>query len=128
MTDSKYHTPETGSLEGRSFRPATAEERAEAVERAFDFRGDVTIELRSGAVVEGYLFNREAHAPRPIVMIFPKDGGQLEIFYDDIASIAFTGKDTASGKSWEAWVTKKESQRRAETEAAEREARSRGHL
>jgi hypothetical protein len=26
--------------------------------------------------------------------------------YSDIAALAFTGRDTAAGKSWEAWVKK----------------------
>src|SRR2546425_241389 len=29
---------------------------------------------------------------------------KLEIAYTDIAALAFTGKDTAAGKSWESWV------------------------
>jgi hypothetical protein len=28
----------------------------------------------------------------------------LRIAYADIAALSFTGKDTAAGKSWEAWV------------------------
>lgn len=128
MTDSKYHTPEVGVLEGRLFRPATPTELAEAVEQAFDYRGDVTLELVSGEQVEGYVFNRGT-AESSFLQIFPKSmGGVRTIFYADLIAIAFTGKDTASGKSWEAWVAKKESQRRAETEHAAAEARARGHL
>ena len=38
---------------------------------------------------------------------YPKVGDQkLTIPYADIASLAFTGKDTAAGKSWEAWMKK----------------------
>jgi hypothetical protein len=48
--------------------------------------------------------------------------------YRDIAAIRFSGKDTASGTSWEAWVAKKEAQRQAEAERAAAEARARGHL
>jgi hypothetical protein len=129
MTDSKFHTPEAGTLEGRVFRPKDLPELVEAVEQAFDYRGDVTVTLASGERVEGYVFNREATASRPILQIFPKGEDTLRtIAYVDLVSIAFTGKDTASGKSWEAWVAKKESQRRAETEQAAEEARARGHL
>jgi hypothetical protein len=128
MTDSKHHTPEAGVLEGRLFRPATPDELAEAVEQAFDYRGDVTLELMSGEKVEGYVFNREKEGA-PFLQIYPKDvTGVRTIRYADLASIGFTGKDTASGKSWEAWVAKKESQRRVEAEHAAAEARARGYL
>jgi hypothetical protein len=37
----------------------------------------------------------------------PKNGsGRLKIAYSDIAALAFTGRDTAAGRSWEAWVKK----------------------
>lgn len=129
MTDSKNHGPEGGVLEGRVYRPRTARELAEAVEQAFDYRGDVTLKLRSGETVEGYLFNRIATGSRPVLQVFPKgEAGERVIPYEDVATIAFTGKDTASGKSWEAWVSKKESQRRAEAEQSEAEAKARGYL
>lgn len=50
------------------------------------------------------------------------------ISYKQISSISFTGQDTASGKSWEAWVAKKESQRLAEALQIAEDARARGHL
>ena len=129
MTDSKYHTPEAGSLEGRVFRPATAIELAEAVELAFDYRGDVTLQLQSGETIEGYLFNRESTGVRPSVQMYPKGGeGIRQVPYAEVASITFTGKDTASGQSWEAWVAKKASQRRAEAEGVAAAAKARGHL
>lgn len=128
MTDSKYHTPEHARLQGRVFRPATPAELAEAVELAFDYRGDVTLVLKSGETVVGYLFNRDATGPTPRLHLFPKSGAEREIAYADVVSVAFTGEDTASGKSWEAWVAKKESERRAEAQRTEAEARARGHL
>lgn len=128
MTDSKYHTPEHTRLEGRTFRPSTPAELAEAVELAFDYRGDITVALTSGERIVGYLFNREATGPRPTLQLYPESGGMRQIAYAEVASIAFSGEDTASGKSWEAWVTKKESERRAEAQRAEADARARGHL
>ncbi len=129
MTDSKTHTPEQRPLEGREFQPATPTELADAVEQAFDYRGDVMLKLRSGTSMEGYLFNRVATGPRPVVHLYPKDKVEaVEIPYAEIVSIAFTGEDTASGKSWEAWVSKKDAQRRAEALKAETDARARGHL
>jgi hypothetical protein len=110
------------------FHPATPAELAEAVELAFDYRGDVTLTLRSGEQVAGYLFNRDTAGPQPALHLFPESGGTRQIAYADVAAIAFTGEDTASGNSWEAWVTKKESERKAEARRAEAEARARGHL
>jgi hypothetical protein len=128
VTDSKYHTPEHTRLEGRVFHPATPAELAEAVELAFDYRGDVSVVLKSGEHVTGFLFSRDTASPHPKAYLFPEQGGQRDIFYSDIASIAFTGEDTASGNSWEAWVTKKDSERKAAAQKAEADARSRGHL
>ena len=129
MTDDKYRAPESMTLEGRLFRPATLAELAEAVEQAFDYRGDVTLELTSGVKIEGYVFNRYPSGPRPFLQLFAKqESGNIEIPYADITAIAFTGKDTASGKSWEAWVAKKESHRRTEADQAEAAAKARGHL
>jgi hypothetical protein len=130
MTDTKIHnTGSFGSLEGRVFRPATAQETAEAVDLALDYRGDVTLELTSGESIVGYLFNRDARGQDPSVEIFPADDpSPRKIPYGLIASIAFTGEDTASGKSWEAWASKKESERRADAQRVEEEARARGLL
>ncbi len=129
MTDCKTPDYHADSPEGRVFRPQTKEELKEAIEQAFDYRGDVTLELASGTSVEGYLYNRDLAGPRPTVQLFPRQGSELrEVPYDDIVAILFTGEDTAFGKSWEAWVAKKESQRRAEAEQAAEAARVRGHL
>jgi hypothetical protein len=130
MTDTKNHTA-TGadSLEGRVFRPSSQAELAEAVELAFDYRGDVTVELTSGESIVGYLFNRDAAGPDPWIELFPADDpGPRRIAYTKIASLAFTGEDTANGRSWEAWVSKKESERRADAARIEEDARTRGHL
>lgn len=129
MTDTKQHGMEAGPLEGRVFRPATPAEVAEAVELAFDYRGDVTLELTSGERIEGYIYNRDSSQDPPALQMFPKRGPSTrQIPYAAIGAIVFSGKDTASGKSWEAWVVKKESQRRAESQQAAEEARARGHL
>ncbi len=87
------------------------------------------LELTSGEQLTGYLFNREAGGPDPVIEVFPQDSpAPRRIRYRDLAAIAFTGEDTASGKSWEAWVSKKDSQRKAEADRVEAEARARGHL
>ena len=130
MTDTKNHSPSaSGSLEGRVFAPATDQERAEAIELAFDYRGDVTLGLTSGESIVGFLFNRHASGEHPSIEFFPQDDlSPRTIAYASIASIAFTGEDTANGKSWEAWASKKESERRAEAARVEEDARMRGLL
>ena len=129
MTDSKHQAPEIGSLEGRVFRPASSAELSEAIELAFDYRGDITVELKSGSQVTGYLFNRTATGEQPTIELFPAtSSGTLTIPYSEVATIAFTGEDTATGKSWETWVAKKDSERQREVERVAADAQARGHL
>lgn len=109
--------------------PATEQEKAEAIEMAFDYRGDVTLGLASGEHIVGFLFNRHASGEHPSIDFFPKDNpSPRTISYASIISIAFTGEDTANGKSWEAWASKKESERCAEAARVEEDARTRGYL
>jgi hypothetical protein len=129
MTDAKYHISEPGSLEGRVFRPATEAELFEAVELAFDYRGDVTLELSSGETVLGYLFNRSVTEHGSTIEVIPAKGGPTSVIpYAEVRSIAFSGEDTANGKSWEAWVAKKESERHTEADHVAAQAKARGHL
>ncbi len=130
MTDTKNQTTAiTGSLEGRVFKPVSPAETREAIELAFDYRGDVTLTLRSGESVMGYLFNRQVSADGSYLELFPSDRPDpRRIPYLDIVTIAFTGEDTANGKSWETWVSKKESERQAEAAKIEAAARTQGYL
>jgi hypothetical protein len=129
MTDDKYRAPESGTLQGCVMRPESAAELVAAIEAAFDYRGDVTLEMRDGSKFEGYVSNRNAAATPPVVELFPKgQPGVRVIAYADIAAITFSGTDPASGKSWEVWAAKKESQRRAEADRVIADAQARGHL
>ncbi|MDH4237827.1 MAG: hypothetical protein OEV17_11335 [Nitrospira sp.] len=130
MTDTKVHDSSvSGSPEGRVFRPASEAELAQAVELALDYRGDVTLELTSGEFVVGYLFNRQTKGAALSIEFFPEDSPAPRVIpCSAIAAIAFTGEDTASGKSWEAWASKKESERRADAQRVEEDARARGLL
>lgn len=97
------------NLQGQAFQAASEEELREALEKAFDYRGDVTITLKDGSAVEGYIFDRRTAATLvdSCVRLFPKnEPRKLNIAYSEIAGLAFTGRDTAAGKSWEAWVKK----------------------
>ena len=96
-------------LEGWIPELASEEETRQALEKAFDYRGDVTITRKDGSKVEGYIFDRRTGKTLTdsIVRLYPKDSGEkLALPYSDIAALAFTGRDTAAGKSFETWVKK----------------------
>jgi hypothetical protein len=116
------------SLEGAVFTFQSEAERIEGIDKAFDYRGDVSITLRNERI-EGYIFNREPKANPPRIEVFIKGDDKPRIIpYADVMAIAFTGKDTADGKSWDAWVNKKESERQAEADRIKAEAEAQGHL
>ena len=88
------------SLQGAVFVFHSEQDRIEGIDKAFDYRGDVTLTVR-GAPLECFLFNREAHSGPPRVEVFLKGSETPQVIpYGDIEAIAFTGKDTADGKSW----------------------------
>ncbi len=96
-------------LEGWIPELASEEETRQALEKAFDYRGDVTITRKDGTKVEGYIFDRRTGKTLSdsVVRLYPKDSSdKLSVPYSDIAALAFTGRDTAAGKSFEAWVKK----------------------
>ena len=96
-------------IEGWVPELANETELREALEKAFDYRGDVTLTQKDGAKIEGYIFDRVTGTTlsSSFVRVLPKSGGgRLKIAYSDIAALAFTGRDPAAGKSWEAWVKK----------------------
>jgi hypothetical protein len=97
------------AVEGWVPELATEQELREALEKAFDYRGDVTLTTKDGRKIEGYLFDRVSGPTlvASFVRILPKDSNQRQkISYADIAALAFSGRDPAAGKSWEAWVRK----------------------
>lgn len=96
-------------LEGWIPELASDAEVRDALEKAFDYRGDVTITRKDGTKIEGYLFDRRTDATLKdsVVRLFPRSANEkISISYADIAALAFTGRDTAAGKSWEAWMKK----------------------
>jgi hypothetical protein len=125
--DSKEGKPEFDSLEvvpgfehqqlqGKVWETATPDELREGLEKAFDYRGDVTLTLKDGRSIEGYIFDRRPGATLEdsSVRLLPKDSGpRLTVRYSEIAGLAFTGRDPAAGKSWEAWVKKYWEKKRA---------------
>jgi len=89
---------------------ASDDDVREALEKAFDYRGDLTITLKDGKKIEGYIFDRRGKGMNIAdysVRMMPKDSTKkLTIRYKEIAALAFTGRDTAAGKSFAAWVKK----------------------
>ena len=81
---------------------------AEGIERAFDYRGDVTITLQDGARLEGYIFDRLVTPgfAGAKLRLMTKSGEKVTIPYSRVSCIEFSGRDMADGRSWEAWVRK----------------------
>ena len=104
---------ERENLEGWIPELASEAEVREALEKAFDYRGDVTVTRKDGSTIEGYLYDRrsEPTLEASLVRIIPtpKEGVPVErvmVSYADIAALQFTGRDTAAGKTFEAWIKK----------------------
>ena len=96
-------------LEGWIPQLASEAEIREALEKAFDYRGDVSITLKNGSKVDGYIFDRRSGKTlaESCVRLFPAGSDQkVSVSYGDIAALAFSDRDPAAGKSWEAWVRK----------------------
>ena len=98
---------------------------AEVIDFAFDYRGNTTIVKTDGTEVVGYVFNRDKRVPEPFIQFFDENGdGPFTLPYSAIATVKFTGRDTAAGNSWKAWLEHKEREkaRRAASLGGERGA------
>ena len=94
-------------LEGWVPELASDEDLSQALEKAFDYRGDVTITTRSGQRIEAFIFNRHTGATLAdswVQYFAPNVNGKRKLSYADIARLEFSGKDRAAGKHWEDWV------------------------
>ena len=85
---------------------ANAPDRAplgQQVVRAVDFRGDVTIVTTDGRTISGYATLEPLD--RACIRLLPIDSdARVTLALTDIASLSFTGKDAASGRTWENWL------------------------
>ena len=104
---------ERENLEGSIPSLATEAEIREALEKAFDYRGDITVTRKDGSVVEGYLYDRFSaptlEASKIRIIPTPKPDAPVErvtLSYAEIAALNFSGRDTAAGKTFDAWVKK----------------------
>jgi hypothetical protein len=104
------------TLEG--WAPPEDSDVAEVIDRAFDYRGDVTVVGCDGREIVGYVFNRNRDVARPFLEIFPaSEEGVRTIPYAEIRTIRFTGKDTAAGNSYAAWLRRKEAAKASREDA-----------
>ncbi len=118
MTGKEGGSPSEKSTFGRGFvwEGDDPTELAAVIDAAFDYRGDVSLRLAAGEEVAGYIANREARGLEPHLDLFPSDGSpRRRILYSAVASVSFSGKDTASGKSWETWVRRWNAKKEAES-------------
>ena len=95
------------NLEGWVPELASDEDLRVALEKAFDYRGDITLTLKSGERIEAFIFNRQTGtslANSWVQYFTPSAPEKRKVSYAEIARLEFTGKDRAAGKHWEDWV------------------------
>ncbi len=89
----------------------------ESLRVAFEYRGDVTLLLDDDSRVEGYLSNLTEDALR---LWCRGETTQLEIPTRHVKHVHLSGRDTASGKSWQTWVKKQAAARPPQAETSAR--------
>ena len=97
------------NLEGWVPELASEEDLRVALEKAFDYRGDVTLTLKGGEKIEAYIFDRTTGASLAeswVRYFTPSAPEKRKVSYAEIARLEFSGKDRAAGKHWEDWVKK----------------------
>ncbi len=101
---SDAHPP---SWEGHRLQTGTESSLQEAIKHACDYRGDVTIYLKTGEQICGYVFDRQIGVPNSYIKLFLANQSEPSIVNcQDIIEIEFSGEDTAFGRSWEDWAQK----------------------
>jgi hypothetical protein len=110
--------------QGDAVGAADPHELRRALDAAFDYRGDITLTLRDGRCIEGYLFDRTSGPDLASSWVRIKrsdDGAKHRFAYAEISELRFTGKDPAAGKTWENWL-RRYAERRLRGEAASLES------
>jgi hypothetical protein len=69
---------------------------AEAVELAFDYRGDVTLVLGDGTTLTGFVYNRDAEAAEPYLQLWLPHGERRTVHYAEVRALRFSGRDAAA--------------------------------
>jgi hypothetical protein len=94
-------------LEGWVPTLASDEDLRQALDKALDYRGDITLTLKNGDSIEAFIFNCQTGptlADSFLQYYTPSSNEKRKASYADIARIEFSGKDRAAGKHWEDWV------------------------
>jgi len=94
-------------LEGWVPELVSEDDLRNALEKAFDYRGDVTLTLKSGERIEAFIFNRhtgQSLSDSYVQYFAPNVATKQKLSYAEIARLEFSGKDRAAGKHWEDWV------------------------
>jgi hypothetical protein len=95
------------NLEGWVPTLASDDDLRDALAKALDYRGDVTLTLKSGERIEAFIFNCHtgaALAESWVNYYTPSAPEKRKVGYAEIARLEFSGKDRAAGKHWEDWV------------------------
>lgn len=122
-------THKPGSIEGSTMECGDAAARRNALQNAFDYRGDVTLDLQDGSHLVGFVFLYNESGDQ-VQLFVPqgKDSVPQTIPASRVVRVRFTGEDTAFGKSWDDWTAKAEKERQKEAERLAKEAVARGEL
>ncbi len=110
----------TDLAQGSKVTAEDADALRAALTEAFGYRGDVTISTIDGRRVEGYIFDqRDAESLESsfVRILTATSDERLVVKYSEIASLEFSGRNTAAGKSWETWL-RRYAQKKAAGEAA----------
>jgi hypothetical protein len=128
--DKSHATIGRSELEGKEIIPNNQDELKEAIRLAFDYRGDITLRFKNGSSLEGFVYNFD-HVNR-VIQLFIKEGPRESVpataSYDQVASVFFSGADTAFGKSWDTWQAKSAKQRAEEAARHDENAQELGIL
>ena len=125
--DLPTHKP--GSIEGTTLACSDARSRQHALQTAFDYRGDVTLDLSGGEHVVGFVFRYDEKPGQVHLFVAQgKESAPQILPADRVNQVRFTGEDTAFGKSWDDWTAKAEKERQKEAERLAKESVARGEL
>ncbi len=117
-------------FEGKTFERDKESNWKFILDQAFDYRGDVTLFLKDGSEVEGFVHNVNVPANRVTLFVktSSRESENQNVTLEDIVKIHFSGPDTAFGKSWDDWMTKSAAQKEKEADLLRQEAIKRGEL
>ncbi len=99
------------NLEGWVPETAGEEELRQALDKALDYRGDVTLTLKDGQRVEAFIFDRRTGpslAGSLVRYYSPGAPEKRSLSFDRIARLEFSGRDCAAGRQWKDWVKRRE--------------------